>query len=207
MRGSNGASMPATPTVSRCPFRSSDRPPPEPRLRATTLGRSSPTSSTSRPRASHHSATAAAARRSPAPPGTSAGFTESIATRRAASSTMSFAIARWYAAGSWRPHRHDPSRCYFAFARATARSSCALFIDERPSIFSRVACRYSCSRVRFGAVRRVAELLLFFAVDDAVLDRDDEVFERDDDDFARDDERPELRRSRDVGSELGSSPR
>ena len=37
--------------------------------------------------------------------------------------------------------RHDPVRHFaFAFAREIARSSCALFIDERPSIFSHVAC-------------------------------------------------------------------
>src|SRR4051794_17746302 len=90
MRGSNGVSIPATPTVSRCPFRSSERPPPEPRRRAITLGRSSPTTSTSSPRRPHQSATRSAASRSPAPPSTRAGLTESIATSRDASSTRSF---------------------------------------------------------------------------------------------------------------------
>src|SRR3954451_23715067 len=90
MRGSNGASMPATPTVSRWPLRSSEWPPPDPRRRAITLGRPSPRTSTSSPRRPHQSATRSAASRSPAPPATSAGLTESIATSRDASSTRSF---------------------------------------------------------------------------------------------------------------------
>src|SRR6266581_8433619 len=82
--------MPATPTVSRWPFRRSERPPPLPRRRAMMLGRSSPTISTSKPCPRHHSATTLAASRSPAPPETSVGLTESVATRRDASSTISF---------------------------------------------------------------------------------------------------------------------
>ena len=60
--------MPPTPTVSRCPFSSSERPPPEPRRIAITLGRSPPTTSTSRPRSAHQSATNIAASTSPRAP-------------------------------------------------------------------------------------------------------------------------------------------
>ncbi len=84
--------MPATPTVSRCAFNRSDRPPPPPRLVAITLGRSSPTTSTSKPRPAHQSATNIASSRSPFPPGMSSGLTESIATSRAASSVSSALI-------------------------------------------------------------------------------------------------------------------
>jgi len=43
-------------------------------------------------------------------------------------------------AGRGGGRHHDPTRHFaFAFARSIARSSCVLFIVERPSIFSRVA--------------------------------------------------------------------
>src|SRR4051812_41164386 len=75
--------MPSTLTVSRCPQSISVRPPPVPRARTTTLGRPGVASSTSAssPASPAHATTTAAASRSPAPPGTSDGFTESAATR------------------------------------------------------------------------------------------------------------------------------
>src|SRR5579862_527998 len=88
-RGSSGPSMPPNPTVSKCPLSRSERPPPVPRRTATTLGRSSPTISVSRPWSSHQFATSAAASPSPRPPGTSDGLTESTETSRVARSTIS----------------------------------------------------------------------------------------------------------------------
>src|SRR6185312_11596992 len=112
-RGSNGACIPPTPTVSRFPFRSSERPPPAPRFVATTLGRSSPRTSTSNPCARHQSVTKAAIAPSPAPPGTSAGLTESIATSAAASSLREDSAKPGSAGGRrWRGRRrlaHDQS--------------------------------------------------------------------------------------------------
>src|SRR5215211_216804 len=89
-RGSKGDSMPATPAVSRCPFSSSDRPPPVPRAIAITLGPSpGPTSSTSSPRSRAQRATKSAISRSPRPPAISSGLIESIRTSCCASSANS----------------------------------------------------------------------------------------------------------------------
>ena len=86
--------MPATPTVSVCAHSSSVRPPPAPRARTTTLGRPGVASSTSAssPAARAHSTTNPAISASPAPPGTSAGLTESMATSREISSVASACI-------------------------------------------------------------------------------------------------------------------
>src|SRR5215212_10060672 len=83
--------MPSYPTVSRCPQSSSVRPPARPRARTSTLGRPGVDSSTSasRPAARAHPATNAAISGSPAPPATSAGLTESMATSAASSSAGS----------------------------------------------------------------------------------------------------------------------
>ena len=91
MRGSKGASMAPAPTVSRCPQRSSERPPPLPVAEATTLGRPgvASTSSTSRPASRAQSATKAATSLSPAAPGSSEGLIESIATSSLVRSTTS----------------------------------------------------------------------------------------------------------------------
>src|SRR4051794_15312013 len=81
--------MPSVVTVSRWPQRSSVRPPPVPRARTRTVGRPGVASSVcaSRPASRAHAATNAAASRSPEPPGTSDGLTESIATSAWISST------------------------------------------------------------------------------------------------------------------------
>src|SRR3954447_4625519 len=81
--------MPSVVTVSRWPQSSSVRPPPVPRAPTTTLGRPGVASSVcaSRPASPAHAVTNAAASRSPAPPGTSEGLTESIATSAWISST------------------------------------------------------------------------------------------------------------------------
>src|SRR4051812_37312805 len=83
--------MPSTPTVSRCPHRSSVRPPPLPRARTSTLGRPGvfSSSSASSPPSRAQRTTKPAISSSPAPPGTSDGFTESIATRAEVSSATS----------------------------------------------------------------------------------------------------------------------
>src|ERR1051326_580769 len=75
--------MPATPTVSVCPQKISDRPRARPSRTPTTFGRPGATSSieTSRPIRRRCAAMAAAICCSPAAPGTSVGLTESIATR------------------------------------------------------------------------------------------------------------------------------
>src|SRR5215469_2119178 len=83
--------MPVTPTVSMCPFRSRERPPPVPGTLAMTLilfGRGS-SSSTLAPAFLSHSAIYAAILASPAPPGTSSGFTESMETRASIRSRIS----------------------------------------------------------------------------------------------------------------------
>ena len=108
-RGSNGASIPATPTVSRCALSSSERPPPLPRAiaidaralrRPDELDVEAGALGTSR-------ATKCASSRSPAAPAMSAGLTESIATRRAARSVSAASatngdraalLRRWYVA-------------------------------------------------------------------------------------------------------------
>ena len=96
MRGSKGSPIPSTPTVSRCPQRSSVRPPPLPRARTMTLGRPGVPSrrSTSRPASRPQPATKSAASPSPAAPGSSDGLTESIATSARVSSTTSVAPMR-----------------------------------------------------------------------------------------------------------------
>src|SRR5947208_522875 len=74
--------MPATPTVSICALSSKERPPPVPCAIPTTLGRPGLGSSniTSTPACSSQLATKCAISRSPAPPGTKSGLTESMAT-------------------------------------------------------------------------------------------------------------------------------
>ena len=81
--------MPSTPTVSMCAFSISAAPPPLPRAVATTLGRPGSRlveldlEAASLSQAATNSAISA----SPAPPGTRSGFTESIATSAATSSS------------------------------------------------------------------------------------------------------------------------
>ena len=89
--GSNGCSMPATPTVSRCAFRSSVLPPPEPRAIPTALKRPGATSSTStsRPGVLQPPATKRAISPSPAAPSIRSGLIESMRTRSASSSRSS----------------------------------------------------------------------------------------------------------------------
>ena len=90
-RASNGSNIPPTPTVSRCPHSSSVRPPPLPGARTITLGRagSPATVSTDSPASVAHADTNSAIARSPAPPSTSDGFTESMLTSEETSSGRS----------------------------------------------------------------------------------------------------------------------
>src|SRR5581483_7813462 len=105
---------------------------------------------------------------------------------RASASTSSIraSLPRWVAC---RPCRRSG---HFFFARSTARSSSAFDIFDRPSTFRRVACLYSCSRVRLLVERLPVERLLVdvlrrvvFAppLEDDVRDADrlDELFELD----------------------------
>ena len=83
--------VPGPPTVSRCPASINVRPPPDPRRRASTLGRSgsAPTMRTSKPRAASHPAITSASSSSPAPPGTSDGLVASTPTSRRVSAATS----------------------------------------------------------------------------------------------------------------------
>src|SRR5579871_4244048 len=86
--------MPSTPTVSRWPQRRSVRPPPVPRARTSTLGRPGVSSrcSLSSPFSRAHASTNPAISPSPAPPATSKGLTESMATSETTSSARSEVI-------------------------------------------------------------------------------------------------------------------
>src|SRR3954454_24966260 len=86
--------MPSTCTVSRWPQSSSVRPPPLPRARTITLGRPgvASSSSDSSPCSRAHPATYVAISCSPAPPSTSDGLTESMATSSEVSAVMSLSM-------------------------------------------------------------------------------------------------------------------
>src|SRR3954447_17918369 len=83
--------MPSTLTVSVCAQSSSVRPPPVPGARTRTLGRPGVSSrrSTRRPASRPQRSMSSAIRVSPAPPGTSEGFTESVATSSESSAVRS----------------------------------------------------------------------------------------------------------------------
>src|SRR5215213_54206 len=103
-------------SVAMGPFSISERPPPLPRAIATTLGRpgAASSSSTSRPASRIQSATNAATSRSPAPPGTRSGFTESIDTSVATSSSgvkelgHDAQVAEWPSAQLAHDRVHEP---------------------------------------------------------------------------------------------------
>ena len=87
--------IPATPTVSRWPFKRSVGPTPSPSRRPTTFQRPAATSdiSTARPQARSHPAVNSATAASPAPDSSISGFTEGVATKARASATGSPAWA------------------------------------------------------------------------------------------------------------------
>src|SRR4051812_47879822 len=107
--------MPSVPTVSRCAQSRSVRPPPEPAARTSTLGRPGVASSVlaSRPAARAQPATKRAISASPAPPGTSAGLTESMATRSAVRAARSVRTTAILAIGAaWRNRLPSAASAY-----------------------------------------------------------------------------------------------
>ena len=93
--GSKGAAMPSTPTVSLCPQSMRAGPPRAPSMTPKTFGRpgAAGATRTSSAEARISAAIRSAIAPSPAPPGTSEGFTESIATRSRSSSIVGSLMA------------------------------------------------------------------------------------------------------------------